>query len=60
MPPYRVAARLAPLHRLVVALHRVFGERSRVLVWLNSPNAELGGAAPIGLVMEGTLAGVIG
>ena len=64
-------ARLAPLHRMVVALHRVFGERSRVLVWLNSPNAELGGAAPIGLVMEGragvvadlvegTLAGVIG
>ncbi|MCX5731325.1 MAG: DUF2384 domain-containing protein, partial [Deltaproteobacteria bacterium] len=64
-------ARLAPLHRLVVALHRVFGERSRVLVWLNSPNAELGGAAPNGLVMEGraevvadlvegTLAGVIG
>ena len=60
-----------PLHRLVVALHRVFGERSRVLVWLNSPNAELGRAAPIGLVMEGraevvadlvegTLAGVIG
>ena len=64
-------ASLAPLHRLVAALHRVFGERSRVLVWLNSPNAELGGAAPIGLVMEGragvvadlvegTLAGVIG
>jgi uncharacterized protein (DUF2384 family) len=64
-------ARLAPLHRLVVALQRLFGERSRVLVWLNRPNAELGGAAPIGLVMEGraevvadlvegTLAGVIG
>jgi len=64
-------ARLAPLHRLVVALQRLFGERSRVLVWLNSPNAELGGVAPIGLVMEGraevvadlvegTLAGVIG
>jgi hypothetical protein len=55
----------------VVALQRLFGERSRVLVWLNSPNAELGGEAPIGLVMEGraevvadlvegTLAGVIG
>jgi hypothetical protein len=49
-PPARRAsgvlqARLAPLHRLVVALQRLFGERSRVLVWLNSPNAELGGDA---------------
>ena len=47
------------------------GSEAGVLVWLNSPNAELGRAAPIGLVMEGragvvadlvegTLAGVIG
>jgi hypothetical protein len=64
-------AHLAPLHRLVVSLQRVFGERSRVLVWLNSPNVALGGAVPMGLVMdgrgevvadlvEGTLGGVVG
>jgi hypothetical protein len=62
---------LAPIHRTVVAMERIFGSRSSALAWLNSPNGELDGRTPLSVVMagraevvadmlEGTLAGVIG
>ena len=64
-------ARLAPIHRAVVAMERIFGSRSSALAWLNSPNGQLDGRTPLSVVMsgraevvadmlEGTLAGVIG
>ena len=64
-------ARLAPIHRTVVAMERIFGSRSSALAWLNSPNGQLDGRTPLSVVMsgraevvadmlEGTLAGVIG
>jgi len=49
-------ARLAPFHRMVVGLHRVFGERSRVLVWLVMD----GRAEVVADLVDETLAGVIG
>jgi hypothetical protein len=62
---------LAPIHRTVVAMERIFGNRSSARAWLNSPNGELDGRTPLSVVMagraevvadmlEGTLAGVIG
>jgi hypothetical protein len=44
---------LSPIHRLVVALHRVYGDRAQVLAWLNTANPELGGARPMELVLDG-------
>jgi DNA-binding NarL/FixJ family response regulator len=44
---------LAPIHRLVVALHRVYGDRAKVLAWLNTANSELGGARPMELMLDG-------
>jgi len=41
---------------MVVGLHRVFGERSRVLVWLVMD----GRAEVVADLVDGTLAGVIG
>jgi DNA-binding NarL/FixJ family response regulator len=44
---------LTPVHRVIVALQRVYGDRAKVLAWLNSANLELGGARPIDLVLDG-------
>ncbi len=44
---------LSPIHRLTVALHRVYGDRPQVLAWLNTANPELGGARPMELVLDG-------
>lgn len=44
---------LSPIHRLTVALHRVYGDRAQVLAWLNTANPELGGARPMELVLDG-------
>jgi DNA-binding NarL/FixJ family response regulator len=44
---------LSPIHRLVIALHRVYEDRAQVLAWLNTANPELGGARPMELVLDG-------
>jgi DNA-binding response OmpR family regulator len=44
---------LSPLHRLVIALNRVYGDRAQVLAWLNTANPELGGARPMDLALDG-------
>lgn len=44
---------LSPIHRMVVALNRIYGDRARVLAWLNTSNLELGGARPMELVLDG-------
>jgi CheY-like chemotaxis protein len=60
---------LAPIHSLLLALRRVYGDRRETLVWLNTPHGELGGVQPLALVLggraevvadlvEGALAGV--
>ena len=46
-------ARLAPIHRTVVAMERVLGSRSSALAWLNSPNKQFDGITPMQLVLEG-------
>jgi putative PIN family toxin of toxin-antitoxin system len=46
-------ARLAPIHRTVVGLERILGNRSRALAWLNSPNKQFDGITPMQLVLEG-------
>ena len=45
--------RLAPIHRTVVALERVLGDRAPALAWLNGPNGAFGGRTPLSLVMSG-------
>jgi hypothetical protein len=60
---------LVPIHSLLLALRRVYGDRRESLVWLNTPHTELGGVQPLELVLggraevvadlvEGALAGV--
>jgi CheY-like chemotaxis protein len=44
---------LAPMHSLLLALHRVRGGRREVLAWLNTPHAELAGKRPIDLILAG-------
>jgi DNA-binding NarL/FixJ family response regulator len=46
-------AALAPVHRAVVALHRLFGDRKKELVWLQSPHPDLDGTAPMELILSG-------
>ncbi|HET9594101.1 MAG TPA: MbcA/ParS/Xre antitoxin family protein [Anaeromyxobacteraceae bacterium] len=44
---------LSAVHRTIVALLRVYGDRARALAWLNTANLELGGARPMELVLDG-------
>ena len=51
--PPDVRHRAVTIHRLVVALHRVYGDRAKVLAWLNTANPELGRSRPMDLVLDG-------
>jgi putative PIN family toxin of toxin-antitoxin system len=46
-------ALLAPLHRTIVVLERVLGNRGSALAWLNRPSEQLEGITPMQLVLEG-------
>jgi uncharacterized protein (DUF2384 family) len=46
-------AALAPVHRAVVALHRVYDDRKHELVWLQTPHPDLDDTAPMQLILSG-------